>query len=112
MLPKCWAAELGSCSEKISREHLVSRALFAAPKVRVQGLPWCKGEPKEIGIESATGKILCKTHNSELSAIDQEAGALAKAARAHMRLSSERAQQGGVGWNQPIVRLELRAKRL
>jgi hypothetical protein len=65
----CWGASLGGCSDKISREHLVSESLFTSDTVRVQGFPWCK-EAKEIGISGLTAKILCVKHNNDLSPID------------------------------------------
>ena len=52
----CWAASLGDCSKKMSREHTVSRSLFATDEVMVQGFPWCANEPKKIGV----GKPRCK----------------------------------------------------
>ncbi|HWG18978.1 MAG TPA: hypothetical protein VG225_00525 [Terracidiphilus sp.] len=70
---KCWAASLGDCSGGISREHLVSQSLFPTGSVVVQGLHWCKDEPKPVGIESLTSKILCRKHNSDLSDVDSAA---------------------------------------
>lgn len=34
----CWAASLGDCEGKISREHLVSQALFPDGNITVSGL--------------------------------------------------------------------------
>jgi hypothetical protein len=70
----CWAACLGGCSDKASREHLVSESLFPEGEILVQGFPWCKDEPKRIGIAGLTAKILCTRHNNDLSPVD-EAGA-------------------------------------
>lgn len=67
---KCWATHVGGCSEKISREHLISRALLPALTVIVEGFDWCK-EPKSIGADALTRKILCTHHNSELSTADE-----------------------------------------
>lgn len=67
----CWARGLGGCSTKLSREHYVTAALFGDDaRVTVQGFPWCKEAPKEIGLASATAKILCRKHNSDLSPVD------------------------------------------
>src|ERR1700744_5970980 len=66
----CWAASLGDCEGKISREHLVSESLLPEGGVMVSGLPWCKDEPKPLGNAALTGKILCQKHNSELSELD------------------------------------------
>jgi hypothetical protein len=70
-LMNCWASCLGDCSDKVSREHLVSEGLFQSDTVRVQGFSWCKTEPKEIGISGLTSKILCTHHNNTLSPVDE-----------------------------------------
>jgi hypothetical protein len=67
---RCWAADVGGCSEKISREHLISRSLLPGHTILVEGFDWCK-EPKAIGIEALTRKILCTRHNSNLSSADE-----------------------------------------
>jgi hypothetical protein len=67
---RCWAASLGDCEGKISREHLVSQALFPQGKITVQGLHWCRDEEKTVGLAALTGKILCRKHNSDLSELD------------------------------------------
>lgn len=58
----------------MSREHLVSDSLFVDEEVIAHGLPWCKDQPKKIGLASLTARILCTRHNSLLSPID-DAGA-------------------------------------
>jgi hypothetical protein len=70
---RCWAAILGDCEGKISREHLVSQALFPEGKITVRGLHWCRDEEKTVGLAALTGKILCCKHNSELSDLDSAA---------------------------------------
>jgi hypothetical protein len=67
---KCWATHVGGCSEKSSREHLVSRALLPNLTVVVEGFDWCK-EPRSIGVDALTRRILCTRHNSELSPADE-----------------------------------------
>lgn len=86
----CWAASLGNCADGISREHYVSEAFFSGPSVAVRGLPWCKDQTKVVGIGSATAKVLCKKHNSDLSPLDQEAGNLMGVIREHLRLTAAR----------------------
>jgi hypothetical protein len=71
--PNCWAAPLGVCHQKITREHTVSECLFPCDLIMVQGFPWCLSEPKQIGLSSLVAKILCKRHNSELSPLDSAA---------------------------------------
>ena len=67
----CWASSLGNCDRKLSREHLVSEGIWTGPTVQVSGLPWCRTEPKTIGLGALTAKVLCRRHNSELSPVDQ-----------------------------------------
>jgi len=69
----CWAAALGDCSKKMSREHTVSRSLFVSDEIMVQGFPWCSTEPKKIGLSSLVAKILCEKHNNGLSELDTAA---------------------------------------
>lgn len=69
----CWAAALGKCDDKISREHVVSKGLFASKVVEVSGLSWCKDKPVKVGIDSLTRKILCTKHNNDLSPLDSAA---------------------------------------
>lgn len=95
----CWALTLGDCSQKISREHLVSRALFQGDEITVQGFAWCKGESKQIGLANLTSKILCRKHNSDLSEVD-DAGAKAFASmREMMGLSNVRSAMKPRIWN-------------
>src|SRR2546426_3801833 len=69
---RCWARSIGDCSEKLSGEHLVSKALFSE-SVTVRGFDWCKDRPKTIGINSLAAKVLCVRHNSALSELDAAA---------------------------------------
>jgi hypothetical protein len=69
-MEECWANCLRNCSNKITREHLVSQSLFVVNRVVVQGFPWCKDAPKEVSLASLTAKILCSKHNNDLSHID------------------------------------------
>lgn len=72
-MDSCWAASLGDCCDKLSREHLVSQSVFKDEAVIVQGLPWCKDAPVRIGLANLTAKILCIKHNSDLSPLDESA---------------------------------------
>src|SRR5262249_16794838 len=69
----CWARSIGNCSTKQSLEHFISANLFGR-EVAVRGFRWCPSEFKTIGIGSAGAKILCTTHNTALSELDQAAG--------------------------------------
>lgn len=86
----CWAAPLGGCEDKISREHVVSAALWESPAIDVVGLPWCKEKPKRVGVSSLTAKILCRTHNSELSEVDAAGAAAFEAFRKAARIQNQR----------------------
>ena len=87
---KCWAAVLGGCHGGISREHVVSKAIFTSPGVTVQGFHWCKHEPKTVGIEAITSKVLCKKHNSDLTSLDEAAGAAFDCLRRQTKLYNDR----------------------
>lgn len=75
----CWADKLGDCSEKQSKEHLVSKGLFEEdefyePSIVIPwGFNWCRDEPKRISVSSFSSKILCEHHNNLLSSVDAEA---------------------------------------
>jgi hypothetical protein len=70
---KCWAAVLGDCKGKQSKEHYMSAGLWKGRTVRVKGCPWLAGQEKEIGVGSLQSRILCEHHNHELSPLDAEA---------------------------------------
>lgn len=84
----CWASCLGNCDNKITREHYISDGIFENTIIRVKGLSWCKGEEKEIGLQNAVSKILCKKHNNDLSNFDCEASKLSKFLRESIRGNS------------------------
>lgn len=72
-LKGCWAASLGDCRGKLTREHLISAAVFGRKaKLQAEGFPWCP-QPKVVGINSLTGHVLCERHNSLLSEVDTAA---------------------------------------
>lgn len=75
----CWAASLGNCKGKISREHPVSRSVFEGDEVFVQGFPWCSDRPKKVSVANLTRKVLCQKHNSDLSDIDKAGSEARKA---------------------------------
>ena len=74
----CWASSLGDCAGGISGEHYVSDGVLDSESVTVIGLPWCRDEPKTIGMASAVAHILCSKHNSDLSDYDNEATKLSR----------------------------------
>ncbi len=102
----CWAAALGNCAEKITREHVVSQCLFETQTVMVQGFNWCLSEPKQIGLANLVGRILCKRHNEGLSDLDAAALNAFKAFREGIRLNQVRGKlKKPICWN--VKRLEI-----
>jgi hypothetical protein len=75
----CWANILGDCNGGLSGEHIITESLFLGDCIGVKGLPWCREGHKFIGKASYTANILCRSHNSDLSPVD-DAGANAFAA--------------------------------
>lgn len=67
---KCWAAVLGNCDEVQSREHYFSKSLFPGETIKLRGFAWCPDVDVVIGKASATAKILCGRHNSQLAGLD------------------------------------------
>jgi len=102
---KCWAESLGNCSDTLSGEHIVSKGLFVNEMVTVQGLRWCKDEPKTIDLNSLTRKILCTHHNNTLSTVDDAAIEAFNAFRQSVRLTDSRAQMRERRWT--VVHLPL-----
>lgn len=109
-MSKCWANVLGACSDKISREHYVSQALWTGPSVTVQGFSWCKEKPAAIGLGSLTSKILCTYHNGALSDLDAAAGDAFATIRNAVDLANQRAgtpakkhKRVGFGINGPLL---------
>ena len=76
----CFAASLGDCSRRISREHYITEGVLKlfGETLSVGGMPWLEpGEKRMVPVSSLTGKILCERHNSLLAGLDQFAIRLA-----------------------------------
>lgn len=72
----CYLRAFNNCSDKISREHLISEAVLrviAKTGLLASGLPWMKAGEQKIGLNTIVGKCLCTTHNSALSDLDTTA---------------------------------------
>lgn len=70
--PSCYGHRLGGCSAKISGEHTFTKAVMG--KGGVIGMRGFANIPNSmIGIARATAKVLCSSHNSQLSELDSEA---------------------------------------
>lgn len=100
---KCWARPLGDCSGDITREHTISAGVLASRTVSVQGLPWCRDEPKVVGVPSLVAKRLCKGHNEGLSECDLEAKRLFDVMDAAVLLDDERRKRPPREWLSNVV---------
>lgn len=75
----CFLHGYGPCDGKISGEHYISetvlKAIGASGSVQIGGLTWQPNQTlQRIGIASLVSNILCETHNSGLSELDDAAG--------------------------------------
>jgi len=72
---------LASTSPDLSAEHYVSKSVLEliGDTTAIDGTPWlAQGERRKIGINNLTARILCRRHNTSLSALDSVAGQFAK----------------------------------
>lgn len=75
-MKKCYARDLCDCSEKISKEHYISRSVLEVikkndEKIAVRGSAWIPDNDFRIlPVESLTAKNLCVRHNNSLSPVD------------------------------------------
>jgi hypothetical protein len=61
----------------MSKDHPVSAQLLPNGAI-VEGFPWLGGESKAVGLNSLGVRCLCKSHNSQLSPLDDAAGKLSR----------------------------------
>lgn len=75
--PNCYLSATGACSDKTSREHLVSRAVLTLLKKQqlvVSGMPWQPiNTSTAMGFNTLTSRCLCTAHNNALSPLDEAA---------------------------------------
>ena len=74
--PGCYARSLGGCSTKLSREHYLSASVLeeisSAPTL--SGLAFLeRGEERVLPVAAISARILCTSHNEQLSELDHEA---------------------------------------
>lgn len=76
---KCYAQGSQDCSDKISREHWISRdileQLSAGGRVRIAGPKWLEGEERDLTPKALGANVLCQRHNTAASPLDNVAGA-------------------------------------
>lgn len=73
--PTCYAAGLGDCAGKITKEHFISAALikYRQPDPSRIDLAGVGGNQQPTGVQRlANRKMLCERHNSQLSILDEE----------------------------------------
>jgi hypothetical protein len=67
---ECYARTLNDCSEEITREHFISKALLERLKgFEGTGMAWNPG-PLPLGPNALRSWVLCKRHNNALSPLD------------------------------------------
>jgi hypothetical protein len=77
---KCYASRLCDCSQELSREHVVSKAILEQiagfdGRVVVRNINWQDGSHGElVGIDALSARVLCQRHNNALSNLDAEMG--------------------------------------
>ena len=81
--PKCFANSDENCSDKISKEHFISRTLLNQIQLnrtaKIAGLKWQDEETFDVvGLNGLSAKVLCERHNSALAPLDTEIGKFAK----------------------------------
>ncbi len=76
----------------MSSEHIVTEKLWEGDTLGVRGLPWCPAGHKFIRKESYTSNILCTTHNSRLSPVDQAGISVFDTFRQTRKYSDQRVQ--------------------
>src|SRR5258708_36657371 len=86
----CWASGIGGCSQKQSAEHYVTRGLWSASAIMINGFDWQEGQPRMLPVATLESKILCESHNNLLSEIDAEATRIFKFIGEALLTSQER----------------------
>jgi hypothetical protein len=88
----CYAAVLGGCSRRTSREHYISEAVLR--DIAAEGSLWMQGSrsvpEKWLPPSAFSAKIMCRRHNSALSGLDAAARSVVAALR-----DSQTALDGG-----------------
>jgi hypothetical protein len=94
----CWAEILGDCSDKISKEHIISEGMFPGLDILVNGFSWCREAFKEIRIETFVKRILCEHHNHALRVIDNAGIDAMKAFRDEVQITNARKTLKPIRW--------------
>ena len=102
----CWAKALGDCSDKISKEHIISEGMFPGLEILVKGFSWCSDEFKEIRIETFVKRLLCEYHNHTLRLTDNAGIDAMKAFRAEVQLYKARNAMKPIRWTVKKFRID------
>ena len=75
MHPKCFARRTRDCSQRLSREHVISRGILrilaGGGPIYANGLPWQPpGATQPLPIDALQSRVLCKRHNESMSPLD------------------------------------------
>lgn len=105
----CWANVLNDCDGGISGEHIVPVCVWAMPPsqpnkrrgrlrqtVNVRRSP--ETPPFQTSVENLTANVLCRHHNGATSALDSEAGRLARAIELWRGTNEERTASPLLSW--------------
>ncbi len=94
----CWADKLGDCTDKASREHIISAGIFPEGTIYVKGFPWCQDELKEISVSSFTKKVLCERHNNALTHVDKAGISAMNVFRQEVQINNARSKMKPRRW--------------
>jgi len=77
--PNCYLASEGDCSQKLTREHFISRNILeqmtnSTLNFKNAGFFFGGKEEVAVAVDSFSAKVLCDAHNSALSELDTSAG--------------------------------------
>lgn len=74
---RCYLSGFGSCSQKITKEHFISRTILerlAPLRFENAGHFFGGRQSVEVSVDSFSAKVLCDEHNNALSPLDTAAG--------------------------------------
>lgn len=80
--PNCYLRDTHDCCEKLSREHLMTRRILELSDGPTAGYRWLKGLTKDLPPDALAARVLCRSHNSRLSKLDDVGIAVFAAMRA------------------------------
>jgi len=68
--PNCYLRDTHDCCDKLSREHLMTRRILELSDGPTAGYRWLKGQTKDLPPDALASHVLCRSHNSRLSKLD------------------------------------------